>query len=62
MKIGQLLETETLEATEGENQCPKGVIRLPSTLRKPTPPTCSPNGTRAALDQFQANAIEYFAD
>jgi hypothetical protein len=62
MKIGQVLEPEAPAATGGESQYPKVVIRLPPTLNRVAPPTSSPNGTRAALDQFTSNAIEFFAD
>jgi hypothetical protein len=65
MIVGQLIEPEAAALLGKETQSPKVVLRLPPIFTRktpPTPPTSSPNGSRAALDQFTANAIEFFAD
>ncbi len=62
MKLVQLIEPEAPSLSGQESQSPNKVIRLPATLKMATRPSSSPSGTRASLDQFQANAIDYFAD
>jgi ubiquinone/menaquinone biosynthesis C-methylase UbiE len=62
MNTAQLIEPETLALRGQESESPKDMIRLPLTVNIATPPTSSPDGTRASLDQFNTNATDFFAD
>jgi Methyltransferase domain len=62
MKLVQSIESAGPAASGQESQSANKVLRLPAVLKMATPPTTSLSGTRASVEQFMANAADYFAD
>jgi len=62
MKLVQFIEPGAPARTGLGSQTSHKILRLPKVLTGAKPTANPPNITRAALNQFQANAIDYFAD